>query len=75
MAAEEQLKDLARKGRRMRQLQGHYYTLKRANSPEAGSALVASKRAEKEFDQAVAEALDFRTGDLPFDQTPAEGQG
>ena len=62
--AEDDLRTLARLGRRMRQLQAHYFALKRANSPDALDTLAASKKAEKEFDAAVAAVLDYRTPDL-----------
>jgi hypothetical protein len=65
--AEIELKALARKVKRMRQLQRSYFDQRRRKDPDADSTLIASKRAEAEVDEAVAQVLDFRTPSLPWD--------
>lgn len=74
MTAEDQLRDLARQVKRMRQLQKHYFDLRRRKDPEADGVLISSKKAEAEVDAAVRDVLEFRTADLPWDQ-PAEAGG
>ncbi len=68
MSTEDELKALARLGRRMRQLQRTFFQTK---DP---AALKACKRAEREFDDLVEEVLDLRTPSM-FDRVEAEGQG
>lgn len=68
MNAEDELKQLARAGKRMRQLQRH------ADRTRTPDALAASKRAEREFDELVETILGGRTPELPWDQPPEAGQ-
>lgn len=72
--AEDELTALARKVRRMRQLQKHYFDLRRRKDPTAEETLIASKRAEAEVDEAVRDVLEFRTPSL-FDLDPAGSDG
>lgn len=68
--AEDELADFARKVKRMRQLQQHYFRTRDRDD------LAASKRAEAEVDAAVRDVLEFRTPslfDLPPDQAAAAG--
>lgn len=65
--AEDELRELARRARRMRQLQATYFRTRDADT------LTACKRAEKDLDEAVARVLDGRTGDL-FAAEPEAGQ-
>ncbi len=68
MSAEDELRELARLVRRMRQLQSQYFKTR-----DKG-IIPACQRAERQVDEAVAAALDFRTADLPWEQ-PAEASG
>lgn len=75
VSAEDELRDLARLGKRMRQLQRHYFDLRRKKDPDADEVLIASKRAEAEFDKAIVAALEYRTPGLPFDADQAANAG
>jgi hypothetical protein len=70
MTPEAELKEFARKVKRMRQLQNHYFALRRRKDPDADATLVASKRAEAEVDGAVRLVLEARTPELPWEQPP-----
>lgn len=57
--AEDELRELVRLAKRLRQLQKH------AQVKGADKATLA--KAEEEFDRALVLASDFRTADLPWD--------
>ncbi len=69
MTAEDELRELARLVKRMRQLQRQYFKTR-----DKG-IIPACQRAEAQVDKAVESAIEFRTADIPWEQPAEAGAG